>query len=191
MARASAPLTRCRALRSRSNRARARASVARREQRVKAELDAAKIWEENWGPLFAPDEPHNYEDRIKKLEEEAAKCVSRGSGGRGGRRRVCEGSRGGKRGFSGRARYCCCARVSLFLPTSHAPSLSLPRSARARPQDQGRPLVTAVGRVRRLGPGVPRVRTSALEGHEDEDGHRGQNGRGRRQLHGARQVRAA
>ena len=158
---------------------------------MKAELDAAKIWEENWGPLFAPDEPHNYEDRIKKLEEEAAKCVSRGSGGRGGRRRVCEGSRGGKRGFSGRARYCCCARVSLFLPTSHAPSLALPRSARARPQDQGRPLVTAVGRVRRLGPGVPRVRTSALEGHEDEDGHRGQNGRGRRQLHGARQVRAA
>ena len=51
---------------------------------MKAELDAAKIWEENWGPLFAPDEPHNYEDRIKKLEEEAAKCVSRGSGGRGG-----------------------------------------------------------------------------------------------------------
>ena len=47
---------------------------------MKAELDAAKVWEENWGPLFAPDEPHNYEERIKKLEDEAAKCVARERG---------------------------------------------------------------------------------------------------------------
>ena len=135
---------------------------------MKAELDAAKIWEENWGPLFAPDEPHNYEDRIKKLEDEAAKCVTRERGR---------------------------ARLLLCLRSRDAPSLTRahPRTRAhlplARPQDQGRPLVTAIGGVRRLGACVPRVRAAALEGHEDEDGDRGQDGRGRRQLHGPRQIR--
>ena len=106
---------------------------------MKAELDAAKIWEENWGPLFAPDEPHNYEDRIKKLEEEAAKCVSRGSGGRGGRRRVCEGREAGRGAFLG-ARVTAAALGSRFfsLPHTRPLFLSLARRARARRIKGGR-----------------------------------------------------
>ena len=40
---------------------------------MKAELDAAKVWQDNWGPLFTPTQPLTYKDRIKKLEEEADK----------------------------------------------------------------------------------------------------------------------
>merc|ERR1711988_1113663 len=41
------------------------------EQRVKSELDAAKVWKDNWGPLFAPDAPKTYEDQINKLLSKA------------------------------------------------------------------------------------------------------------------------
>lgn len=45
----------------------------RREARVKTELDASKQWYSDWGSLFAPDEPANYDERITKLRERASR----------------------------------------------------------------------------------------------------------------------
>ena len=41
------------------------------EGRVKAEVDAAKIWYKDWGSLYAPDMPDDYEARIAQLQEKA------------------------------------------------------------------------------------------------------------------------
>eukprot|EP01041_Mallomonas_annulata_P005586 gene5586-11261_t len=40
------------------------------EQRVKSELESATKWNDNWGELFKGDVPHDYEGRIKHLEEQ-------------------------------------------------------------------------------------------------------------------------
>lgn len=41
------------------------------EQRVKSELEASKQWYKDWGSLYAPTQPTNYEERINKLQEKA------------------------------------------------------------------------------------------------------------------------
>lgn len=43
----------------------------RREARVKLEVDASKQWYGDWGSLYAPDEPTDYEERIHKLKDKA------------------------------------------------------------------------------------------------------------------------
>ena len=64
---------------SRTSRAESRARVSsrlrllchRRECRVKSELNASKQWYSDWGSLYAPNEPHNYAERIKRLREQS------------------------------------------------------------------------------------------------------------------------
>ena len=41
------------------------------EQRVKSELEASKQWYKDWGSLYAPTQPTNYEERIEKLQAKA------------------------------------------------------------------------------------------------------------------------
>ena len=41
------------------------------EQRVKSELEASKQWYKDWGSLYAPSQPTNYQDRIEKLQAKA------------------------------------------------------------------------------------------------------------------------
>lgn len=38
---------------------------------MKSELDASKQWYKDWGPLYAPSQPIDYEKRITKLQEKA------------------------------------------------------------------------------------------------------------------------
>mmetsp|Transcript_25153 Transcript_25153/g.25352 ORF Transcript_25153/g.25352 Transcript_25153/m.25352 type:complete len:101 (-) Transcript_25153:154-456(-) len=40
------------------------------EQRVKAELESATKWNENWGVLYTRDIPNDYDGRIKYLEDQ-------------------------------------------------------------------------------------------------------------------------
>jgi hypothetical protein len=43
------------------------------EQRVKGENDAAREWSQNWGCLFAPDQPTSYKERIENLKRKTTK----------------------------------------------------------------------------------------------------------------------
>ena len=42
------------------------------EQRVKGEINAAKVWSSNWGDLFSPDSAKSYSEKIAKLKEKLA-----------------------------------------------------------------------------------------------------------------------
>ena len=42
------------------------------EQRVKGEINAAKVWSSNWGEVFAPDSAKSYSEKIAKLKEKLA-----------------------------------------------------------------------------------------------------------------------
>lgn len=42
------------------------------EQRVKGELNSAKVWSSNWGDVFAPDSAKSYSEKIAKLKEKLA-----------------------------------------------------------------------------------------------------------------------
>lgn len=41
-------------------------------QRVRTELDSARIWNECWGQLYCKDVPADYEERIKYLQAQVA-----------------------------------------------------------------------------------------------------------------------
>ena len=43
------------------------------EQRVRGELAAARSWSEQWGDVFAPDNPKTYSQKIAKLKEKMEK----------------------------------------------------------------------------------------------------------------------